>query len=141
MPALAPAGRLEGKIDSSSTLLHRTCLGSSLTLFLKPRCPVPVPARLSTVAPICFPSFFLLKKVFVFILLIYLPWRRAQQYPCPEKSLGQRLHWVSSAAHRLFSSCSKRQLLSSCGVHASLWGGISCCGAGTLEFRLNSRGA
>ena len=52
-----PDGRLEGKIDSSSSLLHHTCLGSSLTLFLKPKVPVPVPARLSTVAPVCFPSF------------------------------------------------------------------------------------
>ena len=123
MPPLASDGRLEGKTDSSSSLLHRTCLGSSLTLLLKPRRPVPVPARLSTVAPVCFPSFFFFKKVFVFILLIYLPWRRAWQCPCPEKSLVQRLHWVSNAAHRLFSSCSKRQLLSSCGVHASLWDG------------------
>ena len=39
------------------------------------------------------------------------------------------LCWVFVAVHRFFSSCGKRQLLSSCGVRASRGGGFSCCGA------------
>ena len=49
------------------------------------------------------------------------------------------LHWCT----QVFSSCSKRRLLSSCGAWASHCSGVSCCGAwglGTLASVVAANG-